>query len=685
MASSRQLLVDALTRPAVPALGRWFRAALPALLYGIRLWGAVCLALFVAFWLELDNPSWAGASAAIVCQPVLGASLRKGWFRLLGTIIGAIAAVVLSACFPQSRAGFLLGLALWGGVCALVATLLHNFASYAAALAGYTAVIIAGDELGAVGGASGDAFNLAVARGSEICIGLGCAGRVLATTELGGARVRLATLLAGLSADIAGGLMLALRLTGPVQAQSRTLRRQILVRVAGLDTVIDQASGEIATLPFHPRVLQAATDGLIVALTAWRSVANHLEVAREADAEAARVWDCLPAALTTPQAVGDPARWLNDSLAMRAALRMAARQLVGLPVETPSLRLLCDRTADGLLGLCSALTAMRTLGHPQLSQMPRRVARLRVPDVLPALINAVRAFLTIGAAELVWISTAWPNGATFITFATIAVVLFAPQEDAAYANARRFAIGTALTAVLAAFVAFALLPQQPSFAGFSGVLALVLVPAGALSAQPWQQSLFVALEANFIPLLSPSNPMTYNPQTYYNSAIALLGGVCFALLAMRLLPPMPPAMRARRLLALTLRDLRRLTRGKLPPSSAVWQGRVYGRLCAIPDSVDTLQAARLAAALSVGSEIIRLRRIAQRFALGADLEAVMAAIAAGDTAAAILALGRFDQALADIPAARPGARLRLRVRGTIRSLADSLTQHASYFNARVGA
>src|SRR5580704_15757552 len=120
-----------------PALGSWLRAAVPALLYGIRVWAAVCLALFVAFWLELDNAFWAGTSAAIVCQPVLGASLRKGWFHMVGTVIGAIAAVVLSALFPQSRAGFLLGLALWAGVCALVATLLRNFASYAVAFSGF--------------------------------------------------------------------------------------------------------------------------------------------------------------------------------------------------------------------------------------------------------------------------------------------------------------------------------------------------------------------------------------------------------------------------------------------------------------------------------------------------------------------------------------------------------------------
>ena len=72
----------------------------PALLFGLRLWGAVSLALYVAFWLELDNAFWAGTTAAIVCQPSLGASLRKGWFRMIGTVVGAAVIVALSAYFP---------------------------------------------------------------------------------------------------------------------------------------------------------------------------------------------------------------------------------------------------------------------------------------------------------------------------------------------------------------------------------------------------------------------------------------------------------------------------------------------------------------------------------------------------------------------------------------------------------
>ncbi len=36
----------------------------PPLLFAIRLWASVCLALFIAFRLELDSPYWAGGTAA---------------------------------------------------------------------------------------------------------------------------------------------------------------------------------------------------------------------------------------------------------------------------------------------------------------------------------------------------------------------------------------------------------------------------------------------------------------------------------------------------------------------------------------------------------------------------------------------------------------------------------------------
>ena len=55
-------------------------------------------------------------------------------------------------------------------LCAFAATVLRNFASYAAALAGTTAAIIAAANLGATGGASPDVILVAINRASEICV-----------------------------------------------------------------------------------------------------------------------------------------------------------------------------------------------------------------------------------------------------------------------------------------------------------------------------------------------------------------------------------------------------------------------------------------------------------------------------------------------------------------------------------
>jgi hypothetical protein len=230
----------------------------PPLLFGLRLWASVSLALYVAFWLELDNAFWAGTSAAVVCQPRLGASLRKGWFRMIGTVVGAVAIVVLTACFPQDHGLFLLSLALWGAACALVATLLRNYAAYAASLAGYTAAVVASDQLGATGGLNGEAFLLAVTRASEICIGIVCAGIVLAGTDLGGARRRLAALVASISAEITWGFVGTLSLTGPQLSETQPVRRALIRRVTALDPVIDEAIGESSRLRYHSPVLQAA-------------------------------------------------------------------------------------------------------------------------------------------------------------------------------------------------------------------------------------------------------------------------------------------------------------------------------------------------------------------------------------------------------------------------------------------
>ena len=74
-----------------------------------------------------------------------------------------------------------------------------------------------------------------------------------------------------------------------------------------------------------------------------------------------------------------------------------------------------------------------------------------------------------------------------------------------------------------------------------------------------------------MPLVAPANPMSYDTQQFYNSTLAIVSGLGAAALAFRLLPPLSPALRTRRLLALTLRDLRRLATDPTPRTLNDWQ------------------------------------------------------------------------------------------------------------------
>src|SRR5713101_8153514 len=330
--------------PDTELLLRKISAAVPSLLFGLRLWASVSLGLYVAFWLELDNPFWAGTSAAIVCQPQLGASLRKGWFRMIGTVVGATMTVVLTACFPQDRIAFLVLLAFWCSLCAFATTVLRNFASYPAALAGYTAAIIAADNLGATGGASSDVFLLAVTRASEICIGIACAGIVLAGTDLGGAQRRLAESFANLAAEIMGRFIQMLDLAGPQLPDTKAERREFVRRVIALDPIIDEALGESSHVRYHSPKLQTAIHGLFRALDGWRGVATHLgrlpeDVKRQ---QADTILRSLPSELRSARDQGSPTRWTADPLALRRIYEEAVQTLMALPADTPSLRLLAD-------------------------------------------------------------------------------------------------------------------------------------------------------------------------------------------------------------------------------------------------------------------------------------------------------------------------------------------------------
>jgi uncharacterized membrane protein YccC len=429
--------------------------------------------------------------------------------------------------------------------------------------------------------------------------------------------------------------------------------------------------------------LQEAVDGLFAALAGWRTVAVRL-AALPADAakhQAATVLQKISDQLYSAPREGEPTRWLSDPIGMRKLCVAAVRTLIAMPAETPSLRLVADEAARVLAGLSRALDGLALLIEERSpARVHRRRVRLYVPDWLPAFANGGRAFVAIGAVAVFWIVSEWPNGAGAITWTAIGVLLFAPRADEAYARTVGFMVGNIFSAACAAIAAFALLPQVETFVGFSMVIGLFLVPLGALMAQPWQTAMFTAMAANFVPLLAPTNQMTYNTLQFYNTALSIVVGGAVAALSYRLMPPLSPSFRTRRLLTSTLRDLRHLAIGARRLRED-WQGRMYSRLAVLPDQAEPLQRAQLVAALSVGTEIIHLRRTVPRLGLDAELHSALADFARPDIAAATTRFAELDQRLAWLPNSGLPRALSLRARGRLLSIRDALIQHRDYFDA----
>jgi uncharacterized membrane protein YccC len=642
----------------------------------LRLAAAVSFALFVAFYLELDNPSWAGTTAAIVSQPIVGSSLQKGVFRMIGTAVGALASVTLTAVFPQDRCAFLFTMVAWASLCTFLSTLLRNFAAYAAVLAGYTLIIVVSTSIAT----PDQVFEIAIRRASEICVGIVCATLVVALTDLGDSPRRLSALLSQLITETAGHLADVLAKGAARDAGGPEMRRTLIARTAALDPIIDQAAGEAPELLHRRSVLHDALNGLFAALSGARIVETHLRTLAAADARqtAQIVLDRLPPDWHAARQDGSV---LPQSALSRESNLRIVRNLVGLRTNDVSVRLAADGAADAAAGLAVAANGLALLDDPANARDLQRSSGFFVADYLPALVNAVRVFIGVGAVVLFWIVTEWSSGLLAVVFAAVTIMIFSPMQERSGRAALGQAVGTGIAAVVGAIVKFAILPGHETFFAFSLIIAAALVPLGAMSSVPLLAPFVTSATLNFVPLLTPTNEMTYDAATYFNSALGLLSGCAAGGLALLLIPPVSARVRAQRLVDLSIRDLRRLASGRRRRALHQWQNRIYTRLTALPEEAEPIQRSYLVAALSVGLQVIRLQRLSRRGRIGIEISALLASLAAGDLPKLRLALDAFSREIASVPDSQPGAHRRLRARASLRGIGEAVDRRSEYFES----
>ncbi len=123
---------------------------------------------------NLPNPYWSVAAVYIVAHPLSGATTSKGFYRLIGTIIGGAVTILFVPHLVNSPEILTLAIGLWMGLCLAISLLDGTPRSYLFMLAGYTVAIASF----AVVSVPETTFDYAVGRVEEIAIGIICAAVV---------------------------------------------------------------------------------------------------------------------------------------------------------------------------------------------------------------------------------------------------------------------------------------------------------------------------------------------------------------------------------------------------------------------------------------------------------------------------------------------------------------------------
>ena len=550
------------------------------------------LALWLALRWGLEQPAWALMTALIVAQPLSGMVLQKGLARLLGTLVGTIMSVVFMGVFAQTPWLFLLALALWLGLCTATSTLLRSAWSYSFVLAGYTVAIIALPALSH----PLTVFDQAVARCTEICLGIVCA--TASSALLWPMRVELQLADQARVAWRSG--MNAARATLAGDGQARKGLLEILGRIVAVDAQREHAWFEGRRGRQRARAISGLSQKLLMLLRIARSVRRQYKQLEPQESAQLMPW---MTEVREALGSGDPA----TLQALRPRLLDASHDPHISSAQSYCLVRL-TLLMDTALAAGTALQAVEQGGEsldPPRSLTPHR-------DLSLALVFGARSALAFLVVACFWLATAWPAAAGALLLTCVVCSLFASRENGAQIG-MSFMRGIFLAIPAAFIVGQILLPQWSSFAMLCLGMGVPLFFGALGMAKPQIGATATSFCLHFIVLVAPLNQMKFDVAVFFNSAQAMVIGVGAAVLAFHLLILRNPTWHGRRLLAATLDDLVRLTRRNLAGAESWFGGRMADRLLQLARHYPELpEPARSRwddglLGLDIGDELLHLR------------------------------------------------------------------------------
>lgn len=486
--------------------------------FATRIWLAMMLALGVAFWLQLESASSAATCVAILAQPKRGQAISKAVYRLVGTLIGAAVSIVFIALFGQDRVLLLTSVAVWLGLCVLVAQYLQDTRAYGAMLSGYTVGIVALAQIDT----PQDTFDAATARVAAIVIG------IVAITFINDALASPSTwrsLLPTLSS--AWDATRAYAKETLEKGDLGVVRTAALIRqIAPMRADASAIAGELDDGPFRAAGARSCIAALYAMAAAIRTVAAaaaHLREPSPAVEEALAICRRIAAG-------PDPARLDAEDERLRElideAIRGADRPIDEIVVLQRALDFACAATfaLDGLKALAD--------GHE-----PLRDARLPTHRDFPvAARGAMRVVIGFAVTAASFVALGLPQASfALVQVAATASLSSVTPDPKKFANG--VMIGMTLAATFAGIARFTLLNGVQGFPMLAMVMAPVIYLGCFLSLNQKTFGIGFILIVFFPVLLSPSNPQDYDALTFLlNGFLVLVAAIILGVVVRLVLP-----------------------------------------------------------------------------------------------------------------------------------------------------
>jgi len=536
-----------------------FRPSRLDLIFACKTFVAGMLALFISFELDLINPMWSIGTVMIIANPYSGMVSSKCVYRLIGTVAGAVIALLLTPHFINTPWLFTVILSLWVGFALYVSLLDRTPRSYVFMLAGYSTAMIVYNAITYID--TYNIFDIAVARVLEISVGVVSSAVVSATFF-----------------PVHVGAMIKQRVNKTLNDLEATFEKLIAVQETPENytqvlSVITRDASDIHALAVHLAYEKGELKGMtkplqemlhqvslvvanLVALSQRVKQLEHLHLVNlVSNLDMIRQHtltflkqekSLVPADLQTlPIGFEEDfaeliSKATSEQEVVLAALKMDVRHFIA---NILAVKLLWQQIQQGNKEIPIEITAITTK-YPSLHR-----------DHGIAIRGGISAVLITFIVTAAWILSGWKAGFMMAQMGAITACILTALDNPVPVL-RIFIWGSIVSAGLVFLYAFGIFPHVTHFWQLALVLFPVFLVAVTMMANQMLMPVGMVLGINTMMGLNLHNKYTMDAVSYLDSSFAMVLGVLVSLIVIDLVRAVSPDTSATRILTLHYQAMR---------------------------------------------------------------------------------------------------------------------------------